>query len=341
MNRPFMILCGCVLVASLLAPHGAHAQNSLLLPTGIRSYGMAETGVADPGDPTNAFYNPATLFLLRRAFFTVNGTNFPSSDVTHLSIGASGGHGLSVSPRTTVGVGGDLRYTKLDAGIPAFDIFERYYGISVAAGISVDDLYHIGLGASIKPFKIRDVVGFPFPSTSELTTTAYDVGFLASSRIEQTNGTMHITIGVSALNLGGAAEGSAPPFIVTSELPEEVRAGLGLRFTGLQHAGLTRWMGTPVAAFSAAFNIEYEKPQSGSTEVVRGGFEVGVLSLVYLRVGFLDELDTGFSSSPAETTFGLGLNFPHRRGQTRLDFARFNPGGVAIHRFGGMVAFAY
>lgn len=339
MNRPFTILCGCVLLASLVVPSVALAQVSLLLPTGIRSYGMAETGVADPGDPTNGFYNPATLFLLRRAFFTVNGTNFPSSDETHLSMGASAGRGLRSSPRTTFGIGGDLRHTKLDAGASAFDVFERYLGISVAAGISVNDRYHIGLGASIKPFKAQGVVGLS--TIFEQTTTAYDVGFLMSGRFEETSGTMQVTIGISSLNLGGAAEGSTLPLTVSTELPEEIRAGLGFRFTGLEHAGLTRWMGTSVAAFSTAFNLEYEQLQSGSSEVVRGGFEAGVLSLVYLRLGFLDQLDTGFSSSPAETTYGLGLNFPHRRGQTRLDFARFNPGGVAIYRFGGTVAFAY
>lgn len=330
MYRPLRCFCWSVLAIILIAPHGAHAQISLLFPTGIRSYGLGETGVADAADPTNAFFNPAILFTLRRAHVTWGHTDFPSSASMN-ALAVSGGYELGSSTSTSFSFGADLRYTKLDTKDFGIDVFDRYWGVSLAAGLNVDDRFQVGLGGSIKPVKAQ-FVGIPFagsPIVADATTTTYDVGFFVSSRTRQGRTTSVFSLGASALNIG-------------DDTPEEARIGIGLKTIGEPHPGLSRALGTPVPAFSIAFNAEIEFPKGSAIEIFRGGLEVGVMSLVFLRAGVMDLLTpSGFGNSPAEITLGVGLNLPYERFEARLDYARFKPGFFATHRVGVTVAFLY
>ena len=336
-----------VFVIVLGVPAIAPAQIVLEIPVGVRSHGLGAGGVADDLEPANVFFNPAILSSLRGIYFNAERPDFPSFgsfgplDFDHYSLGLGGSYPIRVSPSREARIGIDLRYTKLDFGpsttsiggsSATVDQFERYFGISLGAGITIDDRTHIGVGGTVKLFKAELVARSAPPlifnaNLAEERGELFDLGLFASKRVQKGIGTLITSAGISVLNLGGDLEfrlttGSAAGFFSNAP-PKTIRFGVGFRMIGPQNDELTRKLGTPNPAWSLATHLEFEKPQSGQGGTVRGGLESGILNLLFVRVGFFDPLGTFFGSDrPAETTWGLGLKFPYKRFETRIDYAR-------------------
>jgi hypothetical protein len=310
---------------AILLPAGARGQSSagaplLFFASGARSTAMGLTGVADPSDPANTWYNPATVAGRPSVFGRMDYRRLVpdlADDIWVGSAAVGGGVRLSDGP---FALAGDLNYGRLDYGesimtdrfgkpLGTYNSKETYAGVTVA-GVWESPRVRASVGVAVKRYT-ADYAPAEFSTESEPikgTADIFDAGFIVSTTFAASNWRIQPGIGVAWINGGGEIEypdGSDP-------LPTRLNYGWSVRITGPDVAvGSTH---VPVAAVVQNFDVMAE--QVSGDHQVGIGVEATVLEIIWVRYGsMIDQND-----DTAQTTWGAGLALPISSLRVRLDY---------------------
>ncbi len=295
--------------------------NVLTRPNGARGIAMGMTGVADPADPTNVFYNPAVIALVEGIAVTqsyIDWRDHPNIKLTAWDLGAAGVYRFPSRGSTTWRLAGSIRFNRQTSEFdPERTIFlpsgtgshigasnDWYANLTGAGGVTIDRV-DITLGVSVKPTRVEIV-------DKALTGVAFDVGTLARARFGDSGG-YHVVpaVGVSVLNLGNNLENDEGTFGLSVTMPERVRLGASVRFEtpGLRGAEM------PFVAITGNGELVHTMDGDRSNSSFYGG-EIAFVDVVMLRAGHLADTTEG------NTTYGVGAAWRFHRVRFGFDYAR-------------------
>ncbi len=327
-----------VAIASLLTilppARDVPAQVPFYTPLSVRGYSMGEAGSADAYDFANAALNPGIAFVLKGAHASLvySKHSFPyspilgrSTDATRSGFVVGGGYHVKLNELITIGAGVGLGYAKFlfelrDAFSTITSEFEYtspYYIFSL--GMGYRDLAHMGIGATIKEFTALD---YAPTGTQEKKTNLYDCGLFAKADILRRGGyVVTAAIGFTYMNIGDPIE---LHFITrsTAKAPEFRRYGISARFESPAWEKANRYFNAepPAASFVVDFDIDDDVRMGGDKKKYIGA-ELGVLQILFLRIGYID-LEEVYYRWQKDPTYGFGIGYSARRFSARFDYAR-------------------
>jgi hypothetical protein len=323
-------------------------------PFGGRTYGMGRTGVADVGDPSDLFYNPAILATARGVLLTAskNQTYVNHEANWLINGGISAGYQGTSDSSVRIGFGGDVRLGRIDYGpirwtdgmwaTNTSEGSENYVGLSAAGGVLISDVVHVGLGATFKYWWADFAPDIP-EVDGGVKTVAFDFGLRATANLFQESGFLLApAIGVSYANLGPDVDlyDFALQETVSHALPRALRYGLSVRLeTGSDPMtdGI-RIHEPPLVGLTANFDVTDAQLYDRS-EVYGGGLELAVMRMIFLRAGYVKDEDDDIN----DATFGFGLGLATTKFQARADYARVPVGGdrKGLNRYGVFVGILF
>ena len=285
---------------------GSYAATFLRFPRGTRSIALGGCGTADPSNPMNVYYNPGVAFLTDD-IHAVYGYNKWPGDVDFQDYGAYAGRSFSLGPSSQILIGGGIRYTHLKMNIDVertiflpggtgrtFDAKDYYLTMTAGAGIGTRWI-DAGVGLSAKPTKLGlDDKGD--------WIWIYDVGLLAKFNLPDVSGVRIIpSIGASILNVNDMVDYHE----YRLELPDEVRAGIGLRIESGTLRSLEERLGVhgPAVAISGIYG-HMDRKYNGGKDGSNYGVELTLIDALSMRIGHSDQI---FGSGG--TTYGIGIGW--------------------------------
>ena len=313
---------------------GVRAGTVHILSPSARSYGMGISGVADASDPSNAYYNPSNISFINGIYLSGFYSQLVpdlASDVYTGSLGISGGTRIKLGESVELGLGGSLRYQKLDygewtvAGITPEELgtassSEYTLSYSLACGLIINEVFSAGIGLSVKPTKLNlaPAWGTLEGVANESDEVALDFGILMQAAFPIAEGyTLTGSIGTSFLNNGN--DFTFTSSYQTIPMPSAVRYGAGVRLESPRMDDYDDWFG-PIITLAGNFDI-LDHTEEGSEErsdESNYGIEVAILQLIFLRTGYWEYESGNISGS----TFGLGFGLEYRNFTGRIDYAR-------------------
>jgi hypothetical protein len=304
-----MFLTAVSLCVSDAAAQGAVA---LVLTPSARSIAMAETGGADVADPMNSFLNPAVL-ATQIGVYLSGFYGEVSGDYRLRGGDLSGGYRFDVSPTVTVGVGGQIRHARLNYGETfSSEPHEGYWGIGIAAGVTLQNRLDIGIGWAVKKWDSEDRYTWWLGTPHAEEATAYDVGGIVSYTFGDDSDWHTVTAaGISVLNMGDSIESSLPFFF--RELPEYTNYALSVRISGPPRTVL----GASVPTADFTFNLDVADPGDHASKTFRLGLEAAIARIAFFRLGWEAEEHNAIDVLIA----GLGVGLPSRWVVVRVDYA--------------------
>lgn len=328
-KRPARLLLTGLLVFAVLCPSEVRATEPFVkvltvggdvleFPRGVRNIGLGAIGAADPASPDNIYYNPAIGFLVDGLHVTTGHYEW-GAEIHFRDYGAFYGKAFSIRPGLDLRVGGGVRYADLKFETSSdLTIFvpegtgrtlskrDYYTAFTVGCGLSIGR-FDIGLGISAKPttMEIAD---------SKTDLSAYDVGVLAQARFEFDSGMRIVpSFGISRLNLGSNASWND----YRMKLPEQFRAGFGLRFESQSSSAVRDRIGNdrPIVAVSGV--VEYvERRDLDEKEGAGLGIETSILDVLSVRLSHTDNTLVGEGQA-----YGFGIGWQFRMVRLRIDYA--------------------
>ena len=334
-----------LVAAALLLPALAHAQTQSFLkvnlgkdasvfgaPSGARGISMGITGVADPTDPTNVFYNPSVIGLMQGAAITqsyVSWADLPDiKNRSTLDFGIAGAWAFRGEETTSFRVAGSLRFNRYRSEIVfenrtiflpsgtgralSFDENEWNANFSLAGAVAVGR-FEAALGASVKPARI-DFFG------ETLSGVAFDVGVLSRVTIGGVDGFRLIpSIGASVLNMGDDMRHEQNGIGLDVPLPKGTRVGGGVRLESPRSDAYD----APYLSLAANAEVLDETGEDGGSKNYMGG-EVGFLDVLMLRAGYLpvDRDDSLPDDKTGRTTYGLGIAWAFNTVRVGMDYTQ-------------------
>ncbi|MBN8215831.1 MAG: hypothetical protein J0L75_04275 [Spirochaetes bacterium] len=287
-TRRLLLLMWCAALSAQAA-----SFEVLTIGLGGASAAMGRSGVAVPGSLEGVFNNPASLASIRGGVSLLGSFN-PYLDMSLWSAVASftvdrkftlafGAYGLAYGTMT-----GDIRFN----GDPGRALASGDLIASATLGLPLGTLlklpFLIDLGGTAKyASQTLDSV--------QLTAVLFDAGAL----IGFGNSVSVLSLGFAAKNFGTVG-GKAGP-----SAPTVLAAGAA-------------WRLTPGAAFSMKLMADGETEWAATGFRGAFGAEIGLLSLVYLRGGYLLGADTAATRG---FTTGVGARLRISQMQLRLDYA--------------------
>jgi hypothetical protein len=297
----------------------------LRIPRGVRNLGLGGIGAADPFSADNVYYNPANAFLIPGVHFTTNHNDY-YADADHSDYNLYAGYRLSLNDTWGLRFGGGVRYTEQTFGASIErTIFlpegtgqsvsgrDYYYAIVIGCGLNVGG-FDFGAGFSVKP--VTQELG-----NAKEKYEAYDIGVLVQRTFEfDSGGRLIPSLGFSLLNEGN-------PIVYgghEAELPEQFRAGAGIRFESQSSQSAADRLGVNRPIVSVSALLEYvERRYLEDREGTALGLESSVLDILFLRVFHSDntlETDGG--------GYGFGIGWQFRMVRLRYDYARVPLKGI-------------
>ena len=325
----------------------------LNFPPAVRSYGLGLTGTADMNDPTNAHFNPALLVSANGLYLggsTGEILQSFESEASILDIGLTALNKSYSRGSKQFCLVGSIRYGRLDYGDLTelttedepftYHAAEQSICLTVAGGLTASDIYHVGVGVSLKPVWSSGYESDYFGDL-DYRKLAVDVGLiLAWDTYKEKGFLIRPSIGLSLVNMGTD--------IVIDEtnyrLSKRGRFGIGLEleFPGLE--SWNQWTGVETPLITIASNLDivydwgnrlqqnylfdtifvdyspywYPRPDEFTYMF---GLELGVMQALFLRWGYLED-----KTMPADnnTTYGMGIGATYKRFSGRLDWARIH-----------------
>lgn len=323
----------------------------LTINPSIRSHGMASTGVADTYDATTSYLNPAAASFLKGIYLNGGYAELLPDlvkDGYTINIGAAGGMLLFQNNSYDLMLGGCMRYNLLDMGEQewvdsennTYTVHSKEHNInlSLAASANIANTMKVGLGLSVKPlwstgFRNEQI------NSDDYVKLAYDIGFMVRSTVIERGGySLTPSFGISSLNLGGEIDATGPdrPTEFKRPLPRKLRYGFGLRFVSPSYAPYDEIMGRelPVCIVTALFDVldERREEYSDFKNIYSSGIEVGLMQLLFLRYGYIDNEDDYIEDS----TFGVGIGSKYKNYEIRMDYANVPQSGDLdrVNKFG-------
>jgi hypothetical protein len=350
-----------VILLAFLSPASGFAQGEagahvfILIP-GARAYGMGETGVADPSDPANVYFNPGVISSIEGLFFTGGyGQLVPdlASDVWTMNAGAGGGFQImSSGDEIKIRAGGGIRFGWLDYGtweardgrygyLGVFSSSERYLSVTLGGGIGFRNILYFGAGASVKPvwIDLAPAAATPHRQPGNGSGVAFDAGLLAMVDVPGLPGGARImpSIGLSFLNLGRSITFIDPD--QAAPLPKNYRVGIGVRVESPSLKEIDDMLGTriPIGTVSVSYDIidnrlnREERCVAYDSALIHCiasekpksfdnwglGAEFAILQALFLRYGYVYDEDGNIKGS----TYGLGLGLKLKMIWGRIDIA--------------------
>jgi hypothetical protein len=280
---------------------------------------MGMTGVADPTDPANVFYNPAVIALVEGIAVTNSYTDWadqPDYKLNTIDVGTAGVYRFPTRGSTTWRLAGSIRLNHqtsdfystprtifLPSGTGrAIDVSNDWYANLTAAGGVTINRFDLMLGVSVKPTRLE------FASKS-MNGVAFDVGTMARARFGDRGGYRVLpAVGVSVANLGKDIEDNEGAVGLTVTLPERARFGASVRF---ETPGLNG-TGAPFVAITG--NGELMNAIDGDADNSYYGGEIAFVDVVMLRAGHLADTTDG------STTYGLGFAWSFHKVRLGFDY---------------------
>jgi hypothetical protein len=359
-------LFAAVLIVAYISVHAgpllAHTNDAIDVaaaifkyPFGARTYGMGRTGVADVGDPSNLFFNPANLATVRGVLFTASKNLTPVGGEASWIIngGVSGGYQTTLGRSAGIGFGGDVRFGRLEYGPitwtddrmyreTSFEGNENYFGLSAAGGMLISDLVHVGLGTTLK-YWWADYAPDVATVDRGVNTVVFDMGFRVAANLFEESGFLLVpAVGVGYVNLGPDVElfDLTLQETVKFALPRAVRYGLSARFESGSSPVADERVRREPPLVCLTINLDVADSQVAErSDVYGGGLELSVLRMVFLRTGYIKDEDVEID----DATFGFGLGLEAARFQARADYARVPAGGDRedLNRYGVSVGILF
>ncbi len=319
-----------LMAAAFLAINAQYVRASgvLILGPSTRAYGMGLSGTADVSDPSNAFYNPANISFINGAYLTGFYSKLVpdlADDVYTGNLAVAGGTRFRLGESYELGLGGCLRYQKLDYG--EWGTFsggtasssEYVISFSLAGGIKINKIFNLGIGLSVKPVKLDLAPAWSTPDgeSRESDGTASDFGILLGAELPiGEEFTFSGNIGLSYLNMGSDFE--FQNWFGTISMPSATRYGIGIRLESQPLTGNEKF--GPL--FTLAFNVDKldhtSEADKGKSDESSYGAEIGFLRMLFLRIGRW-KYESG---NIDDKTFGVGLGVELESFLIRLDWAR-------------------
>lgn len=354
--RRIVAPCVVILGALTFGPRVTLAQPiSVIVPTSVRSFGMAATGGADASDPFNSVWNPAVLGsqsgVLGYGFYG-DVLSELSDEIDFAGLAVAGGWQFKLSSAVTAGLGGEVRYGRFNWGsttyvdqfngpLATFNEQESYYALSLAGQVGLDNGLALALGGTFKPWS------GDFADDHNGKATAYDLGALASWAYTDDAGRVTtVAVGVSSLNNGRAITLPATNLLPAQQIDFPSTTNYAVSFR--HESKLKPLLNTEVPVAEFTFNFDAEQPSKqnatgGATKSYRFGIEAGAMHIVFARIGWIILQ----SSDIIPIDAGLGLALPTDVAVFRVDFAVVplerigSEGGANVdkrdHKFGFLV----
>jgi len=328
-----------VILSLIILPVASPAQTFLNygdlgypLPTGVRSWGMGDSGGADRSDHENIYFNPAIAGTFKSAFFgggsntfTIPGTRFfAERKIDFWNVRASGGYRFPLGDSFEIGVGGSINYMELDF----IDI--RATGGTLGVGLDFKKKIYgaIGMTAQREKWEVSRAIFLPGgPGPTEYDT--YDYGVLLGA-----------TFG-DEWKFKPAASWSLLDFntsVSSDSRRHHQNLGVSLRLESpeLDRYAVGPGTGNPILAVTANADV---KDFKDANDAVRFGIEIAIASVYYMRWG---RAEISGNTEDTRDTIGFGLGIKLRQFLLRGDFANnnlFRDG--SSNRFGGVVGFFF
>ncbi len=314
------LLAGTVLLANAAFAAepfaGAHTEISITvldLPQGLRNLGMGATGVADVNQPSNGYYNPATLAWSDAAMFTFGYQDLlPKLSMTDSRL-SFGHRWTSDSSTDSWRLGGVLGYTTLDiesqvvrtiflpGGTGEARDFSDNYVTSAVAGAWERGRESFAAGISTKYLTLDYGDG---------TSWLFNYGFVAAIDILDNGATLKPRLGFAAANIDTGLQTDSTEY----DIAGQTRVGVGLDFA----TAPTKWASRDVALASGSFNADYtDRGQFGS--LWSFGWELSIVELFQARAGYQSYENSNTIS------LGIGIGWEFGRWIAHADYAHVSP----------------
>lgn len=302
------------------SPRSEVAISVLEFPVGLRNIGMGATGVADVNQPSNGYYNPATLAWSEAAMFS-----FGYQDLfTHVSMTDSrlsfGHRSTGDSTGNSWRVGGVLGYTTFD--IESVVVRTIYLPEGTGESRDVSDYYLTSAVAGAwqrgrESFAAGVAAKYLTLDYSDATSWLFDYGFVAAIDIFIDGSTLKPRLGFAVTDLDTGLEIDSTEY----DIAGQTRFGVGVDFA----TPPTKHAGRDVALASGSFDADYT--DAGNYDSFWSiGWELSVLELVQARAGYQwYENDSGYTNNRSNLSFGFGIGWEFGKWIVHADYAHVRP----------------
>lgn len=296
-------------------------------PTGIRTVGMGTSGVADNGDPSNIFFNPANVVSAPRVYLRWAHWDWSSVEKeTAVSGGGSwrntiGGRSFEFGADLTVGLldlTGEYRTIYLPEGNGQSLPSENFVALSGGAGTMSGGRWDARLGVAAKRYwqedDGRDGYGFDVGTTvaCHATASGWDITPAAA---------------LAFVNLG-------PPLEETDRYRYRLPARFHYGFSVHVESPRVEVNKTQVPLVAITCNLDGTDPFYGLPSQWSFGSEFALAQILFLRAGTMFREGQGFldSSVSYQSAVGAGIGYPVYSALLRFDYAKL-PAFPDPHRY--------
>lgn len=328
------ILAVLAVTCAVSLPSPASAQTSkptygsaaiLEFPTGTRTAGMGETGVADNTDPANIWFNPANVVAPARVYLRGSYWDW-SGDWAHRT-GSVGGSWSGSQGSRPLAFGVDFSAGKFGAqeiiavflpgGTGETDPAEYFWSFTGGAGVVLDDRWDVRVGAAARRYWRENFDGFGFDAG---TTVAY--------RAVASEWQVRPAAAIAFVNLGSESV-ERDTFIL--KLPARFNYGFSVRI----ESPPVRVFDASVPLLAMTCNLDGVDRFYGRESSWSFGSEFALADILFLRAGTIHDetLHDWQSAGSPFSSLGVGLAVPIQSFRLRFDYARM-PQLIIPDRYG-------
>lgn len=341
----FLIVAAVMVYSGSGAAQTAVSSLQTLCPS-ARAWGMGLTGTADGSDPANAWFNPAAISFLDYYAITSGKSQLVpdlASDVWTFNSGLAGRLFSTTRGDLKFNLAGAAKFEYLDygewevAGQSGEDLgtassSEKIFDITAAFGITLREMFHFGIGFSVKPLFLDLAPAWATIEQLEQkgSFVSYDAGLMLKADFLKDKGfLLSPSVGMSFINLGKGVKFDNQD--QTLPFWKKMRYGFGLRFESGSFRQSEAYFGTeiPLVTVTAAYDILVDRivqndlmvePANTKIDDVNSfGTEISLLQVLFLRFGHNDS-EYLFGDGGA-TMWGLGAGYSWNGFAARFDYA--------------------